>query len=433
MGTAPERAWRTTPRSPRAGAIEAASASPARFWSDVERSGAPFVDEVADDPDALDVTFVLRAGPASGPWTLADGVSPSASSAFTLTNVAGTDVWYVTLRLPRGTRVTYTFTTDVGLGAGRRSFDLASHFAARVVDPYNPRTISYPEQGILSPWGRTVSFLDLSPAARDGGADARVDRRDGQAAAGPVSVREVASAALRRAVPVYVYAPPRSTIDASTPLVVLFDGWEAVAIGSIVSVFEELVSSGAVPPFVAVMPDPREYRADDFNLSDAYVAFLTDELVGWARAELGVAARPSATVVGGASLGGLTALYAALRHPDVFTGAISVIGAVGAHRNGERDWLIRHYAQSPRLPVSLYVAAGLLDDDTFPGGLPAMLSANRRLRDVLAERGYDLTYREFPGGHDWVWLPEEFGRGIASLLGGPDRSVRPGSAADDGR
>jgi enterochelin esterase family protein len=394
--------WRTVVPGERIDALAAAvTASPETFWARLERTGTPLVTELSDD--AVDVTFILRAQPTSGPWTLTDGISPGANPLFALTNVAGTDLWHVTLRLPRDARVTYTFTRDVRVGAGRPDFDLAAHLAARVVDPFNPRTVSYPDQGFLSPWGRTVSLLALSEQDSPIVPDER----------GRLSTHTLTSSALGRDVPVHVYSAPG--LPPSPPLAILFDGWELVEIGRIGAVFDAAVQTGALPPFVAVMPDPGEHRTQDLLFSDDHTTFVAEELLGWARATFGT----GRTVIGGASLGGLAALYSAVSSPGVFTGAVSLIGAVGAHRDGEPDWLTRRFTQSPPRALRLYLSAGLLDDDTFPSGLPAILSANRRLREALTSHGYDVAYREFPGGHDWVWLPEEFARGLAYVLSGP--------------
>lgn len=388
-GTLPT-AWRTVVPGNR---IASASAT---FWADIERNGTPLV--ALAPGDAVDVTFLLRAAPDSGPWTLTDGISPGANPEFALTNVPGTDVWHVTLRLPRDTRVTYTFTRDPRFGAGKPDFDIAAHLAARVVDPYNPRTVTYPDQGFPSPWGRTVSLLALSEP-------------DSPPATGALPVHRLTSRALGRDVPVHVYTAPGVT--ASSPLVVLFDGWELVAIGRIGAVFDAAVHSGLLPPFVAVMPDPAEHRTGDLLFSDDHHTFVTGELLDWARSTFTVGDR---AVVGGASLGGLAALYTAVTSPGTFTGAVSVIGAVGANRDGEQDWLAQRFTQTSPDALRVYLAAGLLDDDTFPSGLPAILSANRRLRDTLTTHGHDVTYDEFPGGHDWLWLPEKFVQGIAHVL-----------------
>ncbi|HEY0453429.1 enterochelin esterase domain-containing protein [Actinophytocola sp.] len=111
-GTLPT-AWRTVVPGNR---IAAASGT---FRADIERNGTPLV--ALAPGDAVDVTFLLRAAPDSGPWTLTDGISPGANPEFALTNVPGTDVWHVTLRLPRDTRVTYTFTRDPRFGAANRT------------------------------------------------------------------------------------------------------------------------------------------------------------------------------------------------------------------------------------------------------------------------------------------------------------------------
>lgn len=51
------------------------------------RTGTPLV--VQAPGDAIDVTFLLRAAPDSGPWTLTDGISPGANPEFALTNAQG--------------------------------------------------------------------------------------------------------------------------------------------------------------------------------------------------------------------------------------------------------------------------------------------------------------------------------------------------------
>ncbi|MBP0452344.1 DUF3327 domain-containing protein [Kitasatospora sp. RG8] len=414
----PDRAgpWRTVLRSPLLAELTAGvntMAASAEFWTVVEAATTPLVEPIAGDPSAVCVTFLLRAPAASGPWTLCDGVSPAAAAEFELANLAGTDIWHVSLRLPCDTRVTYGFTRDVSPGSAGGAFDWTAHFAGRRADPYNPRAVHHPDQGLpSSPWGRTVSLLDLA-------APARPARTGAGAGAGRTAVHEVGSAALGRPSAVHTYTPAGLVPGEDTPVVVLLDGWELVEIGSIAAVFDGLVAAGDVVPFIALMPDPRGHRSRDLNLSDAYCTFLGEELLAWAREHFGVRPRPATTVVGGASLGGLTAMYAAWRRPDVFGKVISLIGAFGAARDGRPDWLARQYAATERLPLEVYLAAGLLDDDVFPSGLATMLASNRHLRTVLAGKGYRLTYDEFPGGHDWVWLPGRFAYGLATLLGPP--------------
>ncbi|GAA3664676.1 hypothetical protein GCM10022224_031040 [Nonomuraea antimicrobica] len=178
-----------------------------------------------------------------------------------MTNLADTDIWYVSVRLPRGTRVTYTFTRDEDLNAAATSFDSAAHLAGRTVDQYNPKTIRYPAPDWPSPWGRTVSLLDLAPTDPQAG-------RSGRDGASQTTVHELRSSALGRSARVYAYLPPGPAPSELTPLVVLFDGWELANIGAVLAVFDNLIAAGTVPPFVAVMPEPGEHRMVDFSFSD---------------------------------------------------------------------------------------------------------------------------------------------------------------------
>jgi enterochelin esterase-like enzyme len=45
-------------------------------------------------------------------------------------------------------------------------------------------------------------------------------------------------------------------------------------------------------------------------------------------------------------------------------------------------------------------------------------AANRHLRTVLRANGYDVTYAEPPGGHDFASFRRGVATGLRSLLGG---------------
>jgi enterochelin esterase-like enzyme len=386
--------------------------SSAAFWDDVERSGTPFVEEIAGESDAVCVTFVHRADPSSPFWTLCEGIAPAAGPGYALRNIPGSDIC---LRLPRTARVTYGFSPHrvgpAALAAG--DDELTGYFGALRSDPYNPKTFSYPvHPDWPGPFGRIVSVLELPGAPTQ-----RWVVPPGRPS-GTTSVHAFPSALLRRSVPVYAYRAAGAERAEATPLLVLFDGFLQVEAAAIPSVLDNLVAAGEIPPVVALMPESGPQRFQDLVYSDDYCSFVADELVAWARDEWGAGADAATSVVGGGSAGGLCALYTALRHPDVFGNVISQVGAVGLARDGEKDWLLRRYAESPRLPLRIWLEAGLLDNDELPAlGVPAIRDSNRRLRDVLVDRGYDVTYSEFAGGHDHLCIRETQAHALIELLG----------------
>jgi enterochelin esterase family protein len=83
----------------------------------------------------------------------------------------------------------------------------------------------------------------------------------------------------------------------------------------------------------------------------------------------------------------------------------------------EHEWLTSQFALSPRRELRFYLNVGLLECGPSPGSSPSQLAANRHLRDVLRARGYEVTYRELNGGHDYIGWPAGLADGLIALLG----------------
>lgn len=96
----------------------------------------------------------------------------------------------------------------------------------------------------------------------------------------------------------------------------------------------------------------------------------------------------------------------ALAHPEAFGNAISLSGSFWWHPEGSAEDQPEHVAawvaKSPRKNVRFHLTARLFE--TGRAGSPGIVDTSRHLRDVLAARGYVVTYREYAGGHDYlVW------------------------------
>jgi enterochelin esterase-like enzyme len=125
------------------------------------------------------------------------------------------------------------------------------------------------------------------------------------------------------------------------------------------------------------------------------VAHLASTLVPALRRTFGVTLAPESTVIGGSSMGGLAALYAHLRHPEVFGGALAMSPSLWAGGGELLSWA----AGRGRPPGSrIYLDAGARE----AGG--RMLEAARRFASTLTGAGWNadtLLFRPDPrGGHN---------------------------------
>jgi len=122
--------------------------------------------------------------------------------------------------------------------------------------------------------------------------------------------------------------------------------------------------------------------------------------------------------VAGSSYGGLAAAFAGLTAPQVFGNVLSQSGAFWYSGKDEHDidaeWLLtRRFVESPRLPLRFYLDVGLLEHTHDAD----MVWCNRHMRDVLQAKGYNVTYREFMGGHHYICWRGTFADGLLALTG----------------
>ena len=122
-----------------------------------------------------------------------------------------------------------------------------------------------------------------------------------------------------------------------------------------------------------------------------------------------VSVNPAETIVGGGSRGGLGAVCAGWKHPEVFGNVLSQSGYFtwdpmeeqAAYEDElEFEWIIRQLAASPKVDLRLVLTIGTLEHDHDFLHSPSLLQSNRPMRDVLLAKGYEFTYIENPAGHE---------------------------------
>ena len=161
-----------------------------------------------------------------------------------------------------------------------------------------------------------------------------------------------------------VYAPVRYGVASERPIgtVYLFDGDSYLRDMRIANVLDNLIGERRIAPLVAVMIRdlPGSARDRELMCDPNFTEFLTTELVPWVRRNYSVSADPRRTIVGGFSLGGLEAAYAASVHPELFGAVLSQSGSFWWRPSspGTADlsepWMATRYAAVGPRQVSVF-------------------------------------------------------------------------------
>jgi len=396
------------------------------FWTQIAAEGTPLAEPFGTDGKYELVTFLWRAtyntknvmvvGSMRVP---SDGFDqpPSSwpSSHYAMRHVEGTDVWYLTLKLPAGARFVYKLSpNDAFATSGQPS-------ATEQADPLNHLPRWECEAG-------ASKFACDSVAEMPGAIAQPWWRKRPGVPEGTIASYTIHSNLQRLDRKISVYTPAGYHADGRpNALLVLFDADTYLNPSTdLPTTMNNLIANAEIPPTVVLFVfNAAGRRLPDLLANSQFSDSVAMELIPWLRAHYNVTKLPSQTVVGGYSAGGFAADYTALLHPEIFGNVLSQSGAVwwspgididNRDATTETDWLARQYIRRPKLPLKFYLDAGAFEADTHGTG-GGVLEANRDFRDVLLAKGYPVRYQQFIGGHDGVSWRGTIADGLIDLLG----------------
>src|SRR5215470_225311 len=388
------------------------------FWQEMAKQGTPLIEPVKGQAGYSLVTFLWRhteeaenvavIGGVSGP----DVVDP-------MTRLPNTDVWFKTRRLRNDARFIYALSINDSLTK---------------VDSKNPEALNQRLSTLKSdPLNKSRRIIDNLPHCSlvelPGSPPQPWASRQADAPAGVVEWKKIKSTVLNNERMAAVYTPPEYRADA-TPygLLVVFDGIAYTAMVPTPVILDNLIARNRIAPLVAVVLAnvTTTSRSEELPCNPRFTDFLAGEVVPWMRQNYNVTTEPSRIIVAGSSLGGLAATYAGFRHPEVFGNVLSQSGSFWWKPKGDNkgEWLTRQFEASPKLSVRFYLDVGLMERAGSPDS-PDMVTVNRRMRDVLRAKGYQLFYQEFNGGHEYANWRGTFADGLL-FLAGKDRDGKNG-------
>lgn len=209
---------------------------------------------------------------------------------------------------------------------------------------------------------------------------------------------------------IYLYHPP---VNAPVPLMIVWDGLEFFNRMHLNLMLDNLIAEKRIHPIAVAFiknggPSAREieYACNEYTL-----VFLMNQVMPMAAENLNlidIDGAPGAYGVTGSSMGGLMALYTGARFPRVFGNVLSLSGAFMWR---SIDMVVFDLLeQGQRRPLKIWLDVGVYD-------MPELLTANRRMKDMLVRRGYSMDYREYHAGHNHPAWRDEIWRGLEYLYG----------------
>jgi enterochelin esterase-like enzyme len=314
-----------------------------------------------------------------------------------LRRLHGTDLWYVVLELPAGSRVEYQL--EVARGGQRE----------RINDPLNPNVAHSPVGSSSVCYAAGYQIPDWT-------------QPDPEARPGSLVDMVVPSRALRRDAKVTLYLPARFRRSARYPLLIVHDGGDYLRYAQAKTVLDNLIHRLDVAEVVAAFVYPGDRLAEYAN-SAAHARYLTAELVPRLEAELPLVGRPGGRALMGSSFGAVASLATAYRYPEVYGSLLLQSGSfvftdIGNNHGGGPPFepvvrFINRYRATPRRVADrLFVSCGVYEPLIIP---------NRSMVPVFEGTGMTVRYVEARDGHSWENWRDRLRAGLSWIFPGPQK------------
>jgi enterochelin esterase-like enzyme len=296
-------------------------------------------------------------------------------------------VWTYSLDLPQDAYIEYAYFSDVARDQ-------------RLVDPFNPLKIA----NGLGNYNQYFYMPGRSPS--------HLTRRQrgtppGRITSAALPTQEIIYGKARK---VHLYQPPA---PGPYPLLLVWDGQDFLRRARLPVILDNLIHHEKIRPLALAMVESRgRVRSLEYACNDLSLGFVLECVLPFARQNLDlidIDHHPGAFGVLGASMGGLMALYAGLRLPDIFGQVLSLSGALSFP--GYDLVVFDLVRNADPESMRIWMNVGLFD-------IQHLVESNRRMSSLLQERGFDLWYAEYPAGHNYTAWRDELGAGLIHLFAG---------------
>jgi enterochelin esterase-like enzyme len=370
------------------------------FWDMVETKGAPLIEKIDGDLENSLITFIYKVDEEVHNIVLMPPIDWDNLQESKMQRLLETNLWYVTYKLKNDVRSTYFFSIN-------DSFDNDWEKKITVHDKFNKNILVF--EGENGEKDTLRSYVVMPNAPEHFWVKERNDVPKGN-----LCEHEFNSKNLEKDRKVRIYTPyGYEKTNKPYGFLLLTDGNEYINMLSAIEVLNNLIADKKIPPIVTIFIDSTETRMEELKCNDSFSSIIVEELLPWARDNYNITNKSSESIIAGLSLGGLTASYLGLRHSEVFGNVLSQSGSYWYAPEDYKGefWMGNQYEAIATLPLKFYLNVGVLESEK------QMIGTNKKLRDVLIEKGYTVDFEYFNSGHDYLSWGETLANGLISLIG----------------
>lgn len=371
------------------------------FWKEVEREGTPLIEEVQGEEKVI-ITFLYRGNEGVNNVLIYGGVPGYRYPENMMESIPDTDIWVKSYIVRNDVKFKYNFSLNYEFHNDYKKIKKNS-----IIDSLNPkRVINMNDEENPESVETVYSLVELPKVKPE-----IWTIPNKQVKKGNVKLSRFESKILGNTRRMWVYTP--SEYDEKTSpynVLVLTDGFDYLSYLSANVVLDNLIHEKRIPPTVCILVDSTKNRYEELTCNESFMKFITEEVMPWSYENYNITKEPERTIIGGLSLGGLTASYIALKRWDIFGKVLSQSGSCWY----ESQWLTKEFEKEQKLPIRFYLNAGLLEEAPYDDE-PVMMEVINNMRDVLLSKGYDVKYENFQSGHDYLCWGETLATGLISL------------------
>lgn len=388
------------------------------FLEDLKEKGNPIIEPINDEPDKSLVTiFYVADEPINNVLIMSSILSELTDENFEehlLEQIGHTNLWYGTYKVRNDVKFTYFLFPNDSL-----IVECKERHKKMREDKFNKNKVTFNRPGFPQ---MKLQYVIMPKADENFWLEERNNIPKGS-----ITKHEFKSSYFAESRVVNVYKPAGYTEESSPyGFITLTDGHDYINVLKAEQALNNLIADKKIPPIVAIFIDTLHKRREDLYCNDLFCSSVANELIPWLREKYNLSKDPQKAIIGGLSLGGLTATYMGLKHSDVFGNVLCKSGSFWhrpinsdeenqvelENKGDELDcWMSEQIKLSPKLPLRFYMNIGVLENKQ------RMINNSLNVKKTLESLDYHVDFEFFKSGHDYLSWGQTLATGLISLIG----------------